>query len=269
MIRDREKARKAVVASANSTFRLVEDLLRHDLLRYCPPVMLVFLSYRNTLSSLIYYSQVPLFIAMIVYAEEIKLSPISSPRFNLATNKINLGMMALGELRKIWAASFWAFRMFEYIIERKFAPIGTPDITGVDGETPFISDVDFNNNDLPIDPLLTGQPPTPPQNVPSTSGHCYWNMNVDSDMPMTDQTDPAFNLSNPGDGQFNHVGDSSNDFEFDLAWMAMSGLAGDIPFHFEGAPGSKVNGKGGGGVGTGDLMSLLGLADSSQMMDNS
>jgi len=47
-IKDREKARKAVVASANSTFRLVEDLLRHDLLRYCPPIMyvLIFSGYR-------------------------------------------------------------------------------------------------------------------------------------------------------------------------------------------------------------------------------
>lgn len=34
--KERERARKAVVSAASSTFRLVEDLLRHDLLRFCP-----------------------------------------------------------------------------------------------------------------------------------------------------------------------------------------------------------------------------------------
>jgi len=200
---------------------------------------------------------------MIVYAEEIKLSPTSSPRFNLATNKINLGMMALGELRKVYAAASWFFRMFEYIIERKFAPIRTPEITSPGNATPMYSEIG-SGNEMPIDPLLTGNPATPPP-APLASGHCFWNMNLDPDLPI--DSSPTFDPSAQSENNVlmgNTVGENS-DFEFDLAWMAMSGLAGDIPFHFEGGAPNKGAGKPGASVGTGDLMSLLGLGEPQQL----
>src|SRR4051794_28244608 len=157
---------------------------------------------------------------MIVYAEEIKLSPESSPRYNLATNKITLGMMALGELRKIWAASSWTFRLFEYIIKNKFVGIETPEISigggigvpgdvatgGHSGHNPLsgahpIDDGNVVNNhiqvgELAIDPLLTGEGVSAPGNpnphtssaipptAPLASGHVFWNNgNVDALAP--------------------------------------------------------------------------------------
>ncbi|KAK6337831.1 hypothetical protein TWF696_001310 [Orbilia brochopaga] len=301
LLKEREKARKAVVSAASNTFRLIEDLLRHDLLRYAPAAV-----------------QTPLFIAMIVYAEEIKLSPEGSTRHSLATNKITVGMMALGELRKIWAASSWTFRLFEFIIKNKFVGIGKPeisvgggagvppDVAGHTGLNPHsshggmhpVDDTDVIHThqqpipELAIDPQLShpdgapaqtsdmhtpanipGQispssnppqaptlsmPGAPPQQgfwnaahadtlSPDAAAHVMWN-GPHPEMMQAPQGIEGWGASgfpmgmgtNVGSGGSNSGG--TEDGSFDLTWLAMSGLAGDMPFHTEGGP---VTGAGG------------------------
>ncbi|KAK6523665.1 hypothetical protein TWF281_001641 [Arthrobotrys megalospora] len=288
LIKEREKARKAVVSAASNTFRLIEDLLRHDLLKYAPAAV-----------------QTPLFIAMIVYAEEIKLAPEGSTRHSLATNKINVGMMALGELRKIWAASSWTFRLFEFIIKNKFVGIGKPEIsvgggagvppdvashTGLNPHNPHggmhpVDDADVINThagipELAIDPQLaeSGQggavPPgvhnqmpnsaTPTPGGPMSGGQpVFWNTGNHETLSPDAAGHVMWNGQHPdmmghqpgpdgwGGGGYNmgmggpsgHGGEDAGGF--DLTWLAMSGLAGDMPFHFEGGP---VTG-GGGSIG--------------------
>ncbi|KAF3939086.1 hypothetical protein ABW19_dt0209894 [Dactylella cylindrospora] len=320
LMREREKARKAVVSAASNTFRLIEDLLRHDLLKYAPAAV-----------------QTPLFIAMIVYAEEIKLSPENSTRYSLAANKITLGMMALGELRKIWAASSWTFRLFEFIIKNKFVGIGKPelsvgggagvppDVAAHTGHNPHVGmhPVDDANvcsrhadiQEYVIDPQLAGQggplpeAPVAPGNIPNQvptsegstpaaqmpNGSVYWQPpNAETLSPdaaghvMWNGQHPE--MMPPGPGPEGWVaagmpmemsGEDPGGFGFDLTWLAMSGLAGDMPFHMDGgqsAGGNGVTGYGGatdatkisGGhamnpakMGTTaiDLWNLLGLGD--------
>ncbi|KAF3167911.1 hypothetical protein EYR41_011204 [Orbilia oligospora] len=292
LVKEREKARKAVVSAASNTFRLTEDLLRHDLLKYAPAAV-----------------QTPLFIAMIVYAEEIKLAPEGSTRHSLATNKINVGMMALGELRKIWAASSWTFRLFEFIIKNKFVGIGKPDLSvgGGAGVPPDVAshtslsnphggmhpvdDADVCNThagipELDIDPQLAAESergflpggidphipnsatPTPGPGPISGGQPVFWNTgNHETLSPdaagyvMWDGHHPNMMGHQPGPegwggGHYGmgmngpdggpgggHAGEDTGGF--DLTWLAMSGLAGDMPFHFEGGP---VTG-GGGSIG--------------------
>ncbi|KAF3923031.1 hypothetical protein ABW20_dc0104225 [Dactylellina cionopaga] len=335
LMKEREKARKAVVSAASNTFRLVEDLLRHDLLKYAPAAV-----------------QTPLFIAMIVYAEEIKLAPEGSTRHNLATNKITLGMMALGELRKIWAASSWTFRLFEFIIKNKFVGIGKPEIsvgggagvppdvaahTGLNPHNPHggmhpVDDGDVCNThaqiqDLVIDPQLAGEggpnggggggggpgghppaehlqntmsgsvTPTPPGGPMSSAQPMFWNPTNPDTLSPDAAGHVMWNGQHPemmqpqgpeGWGGFGMgMGDSGPSAGedaggFDLTWLAMSGLAGNMPFHHESGP---VMG-GGGAIGYNgapdiakmaggslnptkmgataiDLWNILGLGDSS------
>lgn len=282
LIKEREKARKAVVSAASNTFRLVEDLLRHDLLKYAPAAV-----------------QTPLFIAMIVYAEEIKLAAEGSTRHSLATNKINVGMMALGELRKIWAASSWTFRLFEFIIKNKFVGIGKPDISvgGGAGVPPDVAthtglnphsgmhpadDANVCNThagipELDIDPQLAAESEqggmhhhmpnsaTPTPGGPVSGGQpVFWNTgNHETLSPdaagyvMWDEHHPNMMGHHPGPEGWGgggygmgmggpsggHAGEDTGGF--DLTWLAMSGLAGNMPFHLEGGP---VTG-GGGSIG--------------------
>ncbi|KAJ6258553.1 hypothetical protein Dda_6597 [Drechslerella dactyloides] len=288
LLKEREKARKAVVSAASNTFRLIEDLLRHDLLRFAPAAV-----------------QTPLFIAMIVYAEEIKLSPEGSTRHSLATNKINIGMMALGELRKIWAASSWTFRLFEFIIKNKFVGIGKPeisvgggagvppDVAGHTGLNPHTShgamhpvdDSDANVMNVPshssipelaIDPQLahegvqsseihpapasatihnsmaaglTQGTPIPGQQFwnsahaetlsPDAAAHVMWN-GPHPEMMQAPQGIEGWGTGFPmgmgtsvssGGGSGGGGGGGEDPGGFDLTWLAMSGLSGDMPFH--------------------------------------
>ncbi|EPS45917.1 hypothetical protein H072_108 [Dactylellina haptotyla CBS 200.50] len=332
LMKDREKARKAVVSAASNTFRLIEDLLRHDLLKFAPAAV-----------------QTPLFIAMIVYAEEIKLAPEGSTRHSLATNKITLGMMALGELRKIWAASSWTFRLFEFIIKNKFVGIGKPEIsvgggagvppdvaahTGLNPHNPHggmhpVDDADVINNhsqipELAIDPQLdcesgpggsaaSGIPQAsgPPNHMPNSAtttpggpmsaaqpmfwnpantetlspdaaGHVMWNGQHPEMMQQHHHPGPdgwGYGGSSMG-GMADGAGEEAGGF--DLTWLAMSGLAGNMPFHNEGGPimgaGSAIGYNGApdiaklaqGGINPHkmgataiDLWNILGLGDSS------
>ncbi|KAF3921240.1 hypothetical protein ABW21_db0205323 [Orbilia brochopaga] len=308
LLKEREKARKAVVSAASNTFRLIEDLLRHDLLRYAPAAV-----------------QTPLFIAMIVYAEEIKLSPEGSTRHSLATNKITVGMMALGELRKIWAASSWTFRLFEFIIKNKFVGIGKPEIsvgggagvppdvaghTGLNPHSSYgamhpVDDTDVASPqpqipEMAIDPqlsqpdgagappgdidtpnmpnpmvsssilapgiLMPGAPLQPGWNAghadtlsPDAAAHVMWN-GPHPEMMQAPQGIEGWGTSGFPMGMGSNVGGGNGGGEdpggsFDLTWLAMSGLAGDTPFHHEGGP---VTGAGG-------AMGYGGAPDSAKM----
>ncbi|KAK6531737.1 hypothetical protein TWF694_002912 [Orbilia ellipsospora] len=308
LMKEREKARKAVVSAASNTFRLIEDLLRHDLLKYAPAAV-----------------QTPLFIAMIVYSEEIKLAPEGSTRHSLTTNKITLGMMALAELRKIWAASSWTYRLFEFIIKNKFVGIGKPEISvssgagaPLDSTVPTLhniatnnpshggmhppDDADFIHNhsqvpELAIDPELaisqggaigvgvpTGMPqgpgipnsmmgsatPTPggpmsvgqpvfwnPANADTLSpdvdaaGYVMWNgQNPEMMQPSTGPEGWGFGgMGDMADGAGEDAGGS------DVTWMAMNGLAGNMPFNHEGGP----------AMGAGGAIGYAGAADIARM----
>ncbi|KAF3924386.1 hypothetical protein AA313_de0203969 [Arthrobotrys entomopaga] len=264
---------------------------------------------------------------MIVYSEEIKLAPEGSTRYSLTSNKITLGMMALAELRKIWAASSWTYRLFEFIIKNKFVGIGKPEISVSGGgagvapdstmpqlhplttnhpshggmHPPDDSDFIHTHSQVPeliIDPELsinqagnvsgvagpvnTGMPPTSgmPNSMlgsaaptPGGSMHpVYWNpANADTMSPDVDAAGYVmWNGQNPemmqgssgpegwgfggmggdmADGAGEDAGGS------DVTWMAMNGLAGNMPFNQEGGP----------AMGAGGAIGYAGAADIARM----
>ncbi|EWC47298.1 hypothetical protein DRE_03417 [Drechslerella stenobrocha 248] len=310
MMKETEKARKAVVSAASNTFRLIEDLLRHDLLKFAPAGV-----------------QTPLFIAMIVYAEEIKLAPEGSTRHSLATNKITVGMMALGELRKIWAASSWTFRLFEFIIKNKFVGIGKPEMsvsgdagvsvdaaihTGLNPHNPHVgmhpidsADVCQSHTDLKdliVDPQLAheggnGAPGALPMGMmnslsgsaapasiapmpggpqvfwtpgaaetlsPDAAAHVMWN-GQHAEMMQWPQTAESWGGGFPGGAAMpSPCAGDEDPGGFDLTWLAMSGLMGDMPFHAEGG---QVPGGGGavGYAGAQDTPRMAGEANAARM----
>ncbi|EXJ69764.1 uncharacterized protein A1O5_06835 [Cladophialophora psammophila CBS 110553] len=96
--------RTSIVRSAARSINLYEDLLVVGTLRYSHGFM-------NT----------AIFIALLTYAEEIKLAPKESHRFKSAASKFSMGLIILEEMGKNWSVPVWANSLFQYLSCNDFA----------------------------------------------------------------------------------------------------------------------------------------------------
>ncbi|OAL38296.1 hypothetical protein AYO20_02355 [Fonsecaea nubica] len=98
-----QQVRDGIIKCAARTMALYEELLSSDVLKYSH-------SFLNT----------SLFNALITYLEEVKDNPRDSSRACIAVNKIQLGLLILGEHRKYWNAARWSYSLFKFCVDRDF-----------------------------------------------------------------------------------------------------------------------------------------------------
>ncbi|KAJ3536868.1 hypothetical protein NM208_g6541 [Fusarium decemcellulare] len=89
--------RQQIVRCASNTVTHFEHLLSLDLLK-------------NT----------SLFAALVTHLEEVKNNPPQSRNASLASNKIQLGILILDEMRKYWSQAEWAYELVKFCSDRDF-----------------------------------------------------------------------------------------------------------------------------------------------------